>query len=57
MIRLKILIRAVVASLHFIAPLFAIGQNELWRQGRYRPQPFSRKAVLEARAHRLLLVP
>lgn len=32
-------------------------QNELWRTGRYRSQPFSRTAVLAARAHRLLLVP
>ncbi|MCC7240673.1 MAG: penicillin acylase family protein [Acidobacteria bacterium] len=32
-------------------------QNELWRTGRYRAQPFSRQAVLDARAHRLLLVP
>jgi penicillin amidase len=35
----------------------AFDQNELWRTGRYRAQPFSRRAVLEAQAHRLLLVP
>jgi penicillin G amidase len=32
-------------------------QNELWRSGRYRPQPFSRQAVVAAQAHRLVLVP
>ena len=32
MIRQKILMRAAVASLLFIAPLFAVAQNELWRQ-------------------------
>jgi penicillin amidase len=32
-------------------------QNELWRTGQYRTQPFSRTAVLAAQAHRLLLVP
>jgi penicillin amidase len=32
-------------------------QNELWREGRYRSQPFSRAAVDGARAHRLLLTP
>lgn len=32
-------------------------QNELWRQGRYRAQPFTRAAVDAARAHRLLLLP
>ena len=32
-------------------------QNEMWRTGRYRPQPFSRQAVLQAQAHRLVLVP
>jgi penicillin G amidase len=35
----------------------AFDQNELWRTGGYRPQPFSRRAVLQAQAHRLLLVP
>ena len=32
-------------------------QNDLWRQGQYRTQPFTRAAVDAARAHRLLLVP
>ncbi|MEO8677936.1 MAG: penicillin acylase family protein [Vicinamibacterales bacterium] len=32
-------------------------QNELWREGRYRTQAFSRAAVSAAAAHRLLLVP
>ncbi len=32
-------------------------QNDLWRSGQYRSQPFSRAAVDGARAHRLLLVP
>jgi acyl-homoserine lactone acylase PvdQ len=32
-------------------------QNELWRQGRYRTQAFSRAAVDAAAAHRLLLTP
>jgi penicillin amidase len=32
-------------------------QNDLWRQGQYRAQPFTRAAVDAARRHRLLLVP
>lgn len=32
-------------------------QNEIWREGRYRLQPFSRSAVQAASRHRLLLVP
>jgi len=32
-------------------------QNELWRTGQYRTQPFTRTAVQAAQAHRLLLVP
>jgi penicillin amidase len=32
-------------------------QNDLWRQGHYRVQPFTRAAVDAARRHRLLLVP
>ena len=32
-------------------------QNDLWRQGQYRAQPFTRAAVDAARAHRLLLLP
>jgi len=32
-------------------------QNDLWRAGRYRTQPFSREAVEAAGAHRILLIP
>ena len=32
-------------------------QNQMWRAGEYRRQPFSRSAVDAARAHRLLFVP
>lgn len=32
-------------------------QNPLWREGRYHPLPYSRRAVVEARASLLLLVP
>jgi penicillin amidase len=32
-------------------------QNELWRRGQYRAQPFSRAAVEAARTRRLMLVP
>lgn len=32
-------------------------QNALWRSGQYRPQPFSREAVVKAQRHRLLLTP
>jgi hypothetical protein len=32
-------------------------QNEAWRTGQYRKQPFSRAAVQAAAKHRLLLVP
>jgi penicillin amidase len=32
-------------------------QNELWRSGQYRTQPFSRQAVTAAQRHRLLLAP
>jgi penicillin amidase len=32
-------------------------QNDTWRQGQYRKQPFSRGAVSAASRHRLLLVP
>ncbi|MCC7123982.1 MAG: penicillin acylase family protein [Acidobacteria bacterium] len=31
-------------------------QNELWRTGQTRPQPFSRQAVVAAQAHRLVMV-
>jgi len=36
---------------------FYFDQNEMWRQGQYRPQPYSRTAVSAAARHRLLLVP
>jgi len=32
-------------------------QNPLWRAGQYHPLPYSRQAVVKARASRLLLVP
>jgi penicillin amidase len=41
---------------HPMSPHF-FDQNEMWRQGQYRAQPFSRAAVEAARAHRLLLAP
>jgi penicillin amidase len=41
---------------HPMSPHF-FDQNEMWRQGQYRRQPFSRAAVDAARAHRLLFVP
>jgi penicillin amidase len=41
---------------HVMSPHY-FDQNALWRAGQYRTQPFSRKAVLAAQAHRLLLVP
>jgi penicillin amidase len=41
---------------HPLSPHY-FDQNEMWRQGQYRRQPFSRAAVETARAHRLLLVP
>ena len=36
---------------------FYFDQNETWRTGQYRTQPFSRAAVSAAAKHRLLLVP
>ena len=36
---------------------FYFDQNELWRTGQYRTQPFSRGAVSAAAKYRLLLVP
>ena len=36
---------------------FYFDQNETWRQGRYRLQPFSRAAVSAAAQYRLMLVP
>lgn len=41
---------------HPMSP-FYFDQNEAWRTGDYRRQPFSRAAVQAAAAHRLLLVP
>ena len=41
---------------HPLSPHF-FDQNEMWRLGQYRQQPFSRGAVEAASAHRLLLVP
>ena len=41
---------------HLSSPHY-FDQNELWRTGQYRTQPFSRTAVLAAQAHRLLLLP
>lgn len=41
---------------HPLSPHY-FDQNELWRRGQTRPQPFSRAAVDRARAHRLLLLP
>ena len=41
---------------HPLSP-FYFDQNEMWRQGQYRRQPFSREAVSAAARHRLLLVP
>jgi penicillin G amidase len=41
---------------HPLSP-FYFDQNELWRTGQYRRQPFSREAVSAAARYRLLLVP
>jgi len=41
---------------HPMSPYY-FDQNDLWRSGQYRPQPFSRGAVEAARAHRLMLLP
>jgi penicillin amidase len=41
---------------HPFSPYY-FDQNDLWRQGQYRRQPFSRSAVSAAARHRLLLVP
>ena len=49
--------RVILASGQSGHPLspFYFSQNELWRQGQYRRQPFSRAAVAAAARHRLLL--
>jgi len=41
---------------HPLSPHY-FDQNDIWREGRYRLQPFSRSAVQAASRHRLLLVP
>ena len=41
---------------HLMSPHY-FDQNELWRSGQYRVQPFSREAVLQAQQHRLVLTP
>jgi len=41
---------------HPLSPHY-FDQNDLWRAGRYRLQPFSRSAVQAASRHRLLLLP
>lgn len=41
---------------HPLSPHY-FDQNEMWRAGQYRQQPFSRAAVDAARQHRLLLLP
>jgi len=41
---------------HPMSP-FYFDQNDIWRAGAYRTQPFSRSAVSTAARHRLLLVP
>lgn len=41
---------------HPMSPYY-FDQNDTWRKGEYRRQPFSRSAVQGASAHRLLLVP
>jgi penicillin amidase len=41
---------------HLMSPHY-FDQNDLWRAGQYRTQPFTRNAVLAAQAHRLLLLP
>ncbi len=41
---------------HPLSPHY-FDQNEMWRNGQYRAQPFTRTAVDRTRAHRLVLVP
>ena len=41
---------------HPLSPHY-FDQNAIWREGRYRVQPFSRQAVQAASRHRLLFVP
>ena len=49
-------ILATGQSGHPMSPYY-FSQNDLWRQGQYRTQPFSRDAVAAAARHRLLLTP
>ena len=41
---------------HLMSPHY-FDQNELWRSGEYRAQPFSREGVVKAQRHRLVLTP
>lgn len=41
---------------HPLSPHY-FDQNDMWRRGEYRPQPFTRAAVDAARVHRLILLP
>ena len=41
---------------HLMSPHY-FDQNELWRSGQYRAQPFSREGVVKAQRHRLVLTP
>ena len=41
---------------HPMSPYY-FDQNDVWRKGEYRSQPFTRGAVLTSAKHRLLLVP
>ncbi len=41
---------------HPLSPYY-FDQNELWRQGQYRQQPFSRAAIEASRSHRLVFTP
>lgn len=41
---------------HPLSPHY-FDQNDLWRDGQYRSQPFTRAAIDRARTHRLLLLP
>ena len=41
---------------HPLSPHY-FDQNEMWRQGQYRAQPFSRRAVDAVRQYRLLILP
>ncbi|MEO7135163.1 MAG: penicillin acylase family protein [Vicinamibacterales bacterium] len=49
-------ILAAGQSGHPMSP-FYFDQNDSWRQGRYRTQPFSRGAVQAGSKHRLILLP